>query len=388
MANPNEPGTERLKRLRVIVPQSKGDVVRQLGDPDLVSSRPTFRVSHQPNFLAYWKLLGQFKFAHECRTAVYGIAADVPPLLFVVNDYDTWRDEALRRAEFPALRGALSTRFYMNLVAEGHAPSSRVFSRLGQIPRDFPRHLSEQVGGFLADFRQLLPPTRRKSFSEITEYLLEEVRGLLRNSASWSDFSVEYMKWALTNIGISEVKIISGTTVMLKEQEKIWILAQAVAGALGVPESSLLWSFCQTCGCRGRIEGFARNGTPCRICETPWKYGDVVLPKILIDDLLDDLLYPDTIAFSHSGGLEHIIHSHATRAELGTSNSSAVEIVSDQGRRKDHNFKYIVRASIVRHQTHVESRAFREVYDRSRSGYYSSLYYFIGDAFNSRKFWN
>lgn len=376
-----------LDRIGILVPQGSADAVPKIqGMIRASGTPPIFRISHQPNFLAYWRLVGQFLFADECRRKAYGADWKAPTLTWVVNDYDAWRDERTRRAEFPVLNARSGQPHYLRMAPVKGTPSGRILSRVGVIPEGYDVHLTQSILGYLAGLRGSLPPSRRRPFSEVTQELVGDIAKLLVESRDWAEFGVAYLLWTLKCHGVSDVKVVSGTTQIMAAQDVVWETAEEVASGLGVPIESLLWALCGDCGQRYPVETCRANSV-CPVCQSDWFAGGrAVLPRVVLDDLLDDAFYPGSVSFSHIGGFEHVLQSHAARTELSRA-ATTLEVMSDQGRRADHMFKYVVRSAVVSSVTGGVPRHLRELYGRSLAGHYSSLYYLIGDVFESRKYW-
>jgi len=100
---------------------------------------------------------------------------------------------------------------------------------------------------------------------------------------------------------------------------------------------------------------------------------------VLADDLLDDLVYAGSVSLSHSGGLEHTLEAHAMRSTLGQ-RAECLDIVTDQGGRPDHILAALM-CGWARGQRRSNAGMLARLARMSCMGYYSSIYYVIGDRF-------
>lgn len=362
----------------VLVPATDADVTLQFrGDPRINN----LRISHQPNFLAYWKLIGQFSLADTVGTAVVPLSRLRAPITFVVNDYDDWRDERLRRAEFPSLRSEARQPTYLNLSPRPGTPRHRIYYHLGGIPEGYSRHLQSQVEGYLAGMRELLPRSQRARFWRVTTAIVLDVIAIVDTSQDWREFAIRYILMVLDWMGISRVQVVSGYESFQRSQPEIRRLIEEVLSIIpDYPAASLVWMECASCHSRSEAPASLSTGN-CSQCGNAWDgQRDSLIPKIILDNLLDDVLYPQSMSFCHIGGFSHIVESHLFRARLGL-RSPNVDVVSDQGTRSDHMFSHIARSAAARTVDKVDLRTVRDTYDHARSGSFSSLYYLIGDAF-------
>lgn len=350
----------------------------------MVSSTSTIRISHQPNFLAYWKLIGQFVAADKVRSESLNAHGVEVPIIFVMNDYDAWRDERVRRAEFPVLRSSPDTAYYLNIRPRDKTPSEKLYYFLGPVDEEFYVYLRNRIQGYLAGFREILPVRTRSRFSRVTREITEEAIDALRRSESWTEFSVVYFKYVFDKIGIQNIEFVSGYEKIRDAQESVWQLATVMRDASDEDLATFIWAVCDMCKCRFRIpHGSSSQAWECGRCGRVHSPDNcLILPKVVLDNLMDDVLYPDSICFSHSGSISHIARAHRTRLALGIE-AKVVDVVSDQGARADANFPHVIRAAASRAPVNVDYARVREVYDAGRLGSYSSLYYLIGDSFEN-----
>jgi len=218
-------------------------------------------------------------------------------------------------------------------------------------------------------------------FSRATRNVVEDVVRVASDCTTWVQFCSAYILFVLERCGVKDVEVVSGFEKMLANQTLMRSVAERVAEALddGRDAIDLVWGFCDSCKSRFRPE--AAGFSYCGQCSRKWDPArDLMLPKILVDNLMDDELFPRTLSFCHIGGMSHIVEGHQMRTIMQLQPTS-LDVVSDQGSRSDYNFQFIAEAAARRVVHSVDAAKIRGLYDRSRSGYFSSLYYLVGDEY-------
>lgn len=327
-------------------------------------------VRHQPNVFAYWKLLGQIRLAGDLAANIssMGFRSEVS---FVATDYDTWRDDRFRRAELPCMHQRRPYS-YIHFKPERHLGSNIIIALSGQIPEIYDQYLAEHVVGTMSAMAGALGARAKRALRLATFDVLADVTKLLNQSQAWPEFVRSYIHYAAAWLGLGQIRVTSGFERLVAEQELVRGLVSQAKG------SGLAWLLCSGCGSRFSPTGSIHCSQACPYCNKQWYYGhDIIIPKVVLDGVIDEFLDPGSIMLSHMGSLEHIIETHKL-AQVFDTHNRCMHVVSDQGARSDYLSGAMTASSGARS---FGSDAMAAVVRRAADGHYSSLYYLVADRF-------
>lgn len=335
------------------------------------------RVCHQPNLLAYWKLIGQLLFAIEVSVQLKSDGLDCE-LSYVLNDYDSWRDDRFRRAVLP-LMNAPSPVQYINLRPEQSCPRSKIIAALGRMPTSFASYFRHQTIGAISSIVSSLNHREGNRLTKVARDVASDIGDIMRTVEIWPEFCAQYIQRIVQEYtGGHELRVSSGFEVIRQSQT---IIREVIAKVetFDTNLAAQVWYYCRSCGIRfTHVDKTIRLA--CTQCDATFRDEEaVIIPKVLVDDLVDDSIYGQSIEFSHSGSLEHILQSNDVATQMG-SPSTRLHVVSSRGERPDHIAQMLLRDrsadSIV---SRISPRGVDALVNNAPLGYYSSMYYLIGD---------
>src|SRR6185369_1934269 len=149
-------------------------------------SEVLLRIIHQPNLLAYWRLIGQFTLASR----ISGVLAEsgvLSRLVYIVNDYDAWTDERFRSVQFPAL-GTHSEFINLTVQPLARTPSNTLIAFLGRIPSGFASRLRDRIRGALFAMTGGVTQRERGRLRESIEGVLTDIDVLVAQCDTWAHF--------------------------------------------------------------------------------------------------------------------------------------------------------------------------------------------------------
>lgn len=373
--NRSHQGVDLDSHQRLIVGNSVSDLVvsRTLRTHDDIYEPVRIIIRHQPNFLAYWKLFGQIALANSVANELHlnGLATEV---IFVATDYDAWRDDRFRRTELPLLNAARPYT-YMRVCGQPGLGRHRIIAQLGDIPAHFPHYLQRQMIGATTAIAGAVGSRHNRAFREAVLEVLNDVLALLKDVRGWPEFCCQYILKASTWFRFGTVRLESGYERLVAEQQAVRLLLRRSA----LWRSA--WSLCSRCGSRFEYVD-SRPTAPCPYCYSLWTYDNgIIIPKVVVDNVLDEQFYPNSIMLSHMGSLEHLLESLRLSELLGEA-GTCLHVVSDQGARHD----YLTQTLTAHSSSKTLSAVFpissvAAVARRAALGSYSSIYYLVADRF-------
>jgi len=211
------------------------------------------------------------------------------------------------------------------------------------------------------------------------EDVLYELDRMISQRPAWCEFATNYISWIAGKLGIRQLTVFSGYSNILNRQDEVRSLMFRLLEA-GAVRDDVAWCICSYCGIRFTYVGVLAANQACPKCEAIWSFDQGILaPKVTLDDILDEYVDPEAVMFSNIGGLNHILDSKSIQSSLSL-RSNCLHVISDSGMRDDYLSVLMGQAFTTRRrprddQAEVMTRLIR----RATEGYYSSIYYMIGD---------
>lgn len=350
------------------------------GAPTAAGPALWIRVAHQPNVLAYWKLLGQL--VQACALADRLRAEGTPTeIAFVAVDYDSVRDERLRRAVLPGLGRSGDIGICIDSRRRVHGET--IAACCGP-DRGWSEDVAARIRRAGDPWLHLVDKRHRRALGNAVSASAERTMALLEDCESYGAAGVRFIVDFIERLTGERLHVLSGTAIMRALQPRLREvlsdeladggLAAAIRARIeGDPraaQSGLLWAWC---ACGVRIPLTVRSASRsinlrCPGCESTWRWDEgLLLPRVLLDEILDGEIYNDHLALSHVGGLSHLTASHRVRDELGL-NTPFLEVAS----HARYEGPCLVSGDFG-HIPLTPAQAWRA--ERSRTGMYSGIYY-------------
>jgi hypothetical protein len=298
------------------------------------------RIAHQPNFLGYWRLFAQPVFLDELVQALSRLR--IPAVgVFVTIDHDIVTNRRWRGAHYPSvqhLRQDLVLSLGLRcppyrLIAQAERPSpNRVLDMLSALKTcvmteiRIAKRLGISDDERLSRFEVLCSDVleafdRARGVGEFTTILLSRIVNLRMNLNTLFLPGMQFLRHAQNHLRsllderdllnevqqrlISELSISSGPGDRL---ELPWLQPSA-------------WVLCRNCGSRVRLdEGAFRYVTikhDCPYCAgridismRPDSESDLLIPKVLLDDMLDVVALGAVGGCGYLGNAEHCLISN------------------------------------------------------------------------------
>lgn len=365
-------------------PERHDDVTRAAlsgnGDPTA-----WIRVSHQPNLFAYWKLVGQLVNAGLITRHLKGKGI-LAQAVYLYVDYDVISDRHVERAVLPRVGRRQNLGIRLTRAA---GERSRV---IGMAIPPAPLWFKDVARTIELAGQSYVPWVSHELRSELGAAVgmaVAEATALQGTGSGYGEIAAQFACAMASAISGAEIRFVSGLAIFMAEQEAIYAclersteiinVCSAVAKSLGdgarVPTgpADLAWGLCG-CGSRLRLSeapGRTAPSATCGGCGDNWRWGQLVLPRVLVDDLLDGQIFSSHLALSHSGSLSHLRASHMARQGLGLKRAY-FEIAS----HATFDGPCIVSGDFAA-RVPTDSSDGPDTGARSREGQFSSLYYGI-----------
>jgi hypothetical protein len=328
--------TEFHRRADTLTAQVIANLDRYKADADCI------RTAHQPNFLASVNIVGQAAACHLLNRELGGHHAEV----FFVLDYDVNDDRRYRHATFPSLSSPHGIWTVSAGAARRLAP---ILMHREPLPsHEFLGAIVPRIQSWALQQIAVLPRSHRsKELKDRVARGVERLRSVVENAAGkatgLADFNAMVLSWVVNRVLGLPTMFLPGSRALPSVADHLqaaWHSREEIVrashsaepapvGADGLSsDTAPFWKQCP-CGARLALHESAdrrRCSYRCQYCgASGWvddrNIGEVcaegsLVPKVLVDDLLDGTAWGNIAGCDYRGGARHYMQSRLVAHSL------------------------------------------------------------------------